>query len=107
MRLLYPTVLAATLLTALPASAQRLPTIVRPLHYDLAFVVDLAHERFDGTETIRVQVAEPTSHPSRRTTPPQWGTARSRPETTFGSNPSPPIVAFAFTLTPAPRIVFS
>jgi aminopeptidase N len=27
----------------------------------LAFVVDLAHERFDGTETIRVQVAEPTS----------------------------------------------
>ena len=48
------------LLTALPASAQRLPTIVTPAHYDLAFVVDLARERFEGTETIRVQVAEPT-----------------------------------------------
>jgi aminopeptidase N len=52
--------LAAALLTALPASAQRLPTIIRPDHYDLAFVVDLAHERFEGNETIRVQVAEPT-----------------------------------------------
>ena len=48
------------LLAALPASAQRLPTIVTPDHYDLAFVVDLTHERFEGTETIRVQVAEPT-----------------------------------------------
>jgi aminopeptidase N len=53
--------LAATLLTALPASAQRLPTIVTPSHYDLAFVVDLAREKFDGTETIHVQVGEPTS----------------------------------------------
>src|SRR6185295_14864163 len=53
--------LTAVLLTALPASAQRLPTAVRPDHYDLAFVVDLAHERFEGTETIRVQVAEPTA----------------------------------------------
>ena len=52
--------LAATLLTALPASAQRLPTIVTPSHYDLAFTVDLPRERFDGTETIRVQVGEPT-----------------------------------------------
>ena len=32
-----------------------------PDHYDLAFVVDLGRERFDGTETIRVNVAEPTS----------------------------------------------
>ena len=53
--------LAVTLLTALPASAQRLPTIVTPSHYDLKFVVDLGRERFDGTETIRAQVAEPTS----------------------------------------------
>ncbi len=53
--------LALTLLTALPASAQRLPTTVTPSHYDLAFVVDLARERFEGTETIRVQVAEPTA----------------------------------------------
>ena len=52
--------LALTLLTALPASAQRLPTTVKPSHYDLAFVVDLPRERFEGTETIRVQVAEPT-----------------------------------------------
>jgi aminopeptidase N len=48
-------------LTAVPASAQRLPTIVTPDHYDLAFVVDLGRERFEGTETIRVNVAEPTS----------------------------------------------
>jgi aminopeptidase N len=54
------TILAAALLTALPASAQRLPTAVRPDHYDLAFVVDLARERFEGTEMIRVEVAEPT-----------------------------------------------
>jgi aminopeptidase N len=61
MRPICLTLLAATLLTALPASAQRLPTIVTPSHYDLAFVVDLAREKFDGTETIRVQVGEPTS----------------------------------------------
>src|SRR5215510_7849451 len=47
--------------TALPASAQRLPTNVTPEHYDLAFVVDLPRERFEGTETIRVRLAEPTS----------------------------------------------
>jgi aminopeptidase N len=47
--------------TALPASAQRLPTNITPEHYDLAFVVDLARERFEGTETIRVRLAEPTS----------------------------------------------
>ncbi len=44
-----------------PASAQRLPTTVRPDHYDLHFVVDIAHARFDGTETIRVDVLQPTS----------------------------------------------
>src|SRR5258705_11989614 len=56
-----PLLIGAALLTALPASAQRLPTTVTPDHYDLAFVVDLARERFDGTETIRVTVAEATS----------------------------------------------
>ncbi len=61
MRLLCLTVLAATILTPLPAAAQRLPTTVTPSHYDLAWVVDLNHERFEGTETIQVQVAEPTS----------------------------------------------
>src|SRR4051794_13150719 len=50
------------LLSALPAFAQRLPAIVIPDHYDLAFVVDLGRERFDGTETIRVKVAEATSN---------------------------------------------
>jgi len=53
---------AAATLTASPALAQRLPSTVRPTHYDLAFAIDLAHERFDGTETIQVEVEEPTSH---------------------------------------------
>ena len=61
MRLTALAALATTLLIALPASAQRLPTIVSPSHYDLKFVVDLARERFEGTETIRAQVAEPTT----------------------------------------------
>ncbi|MCU1384094.1 MAG: pepN 2 [Acidobacteria bacterium] len=60
MRLTSLTVAAVALLTALPASAQRLPTIVTPSHYDLKFVVDLTRERFEGTETIRVDVAEAT-----------------------------------------------
>jgi len=54
--------LLTVFVSMLPAfvSAQRLPTIVTPEHYDLAFSVDLAHARFEGTETIRVTVAEPT-----------------------------------------------
>src|SRR3954462_714570 len=58
---LVPVLLALTLLAGVPASAQRLPGGVTPEHYDLAFVVDLVHERFDGTETIRVNVAAPTT----------------------------------------------
>src|SRR3989441_11964938 len=54
-------VVAALLLSAVPASAQRLPTIVTPEHYDLAFVVDLTRERFEGIETIGVRIAEPTT----------------------------------------------
>jgi aminopeptidase N len=61
MRLTSLASLAGILLIALPASAQRLPTIVTPSHYDLAFSVDLNRERFEGTETIRVQVNEATS----------------------------------------------
>ena len=61
MRVTSLAVLALALLTAPPASAQRLPTTVTPSHYDLAFVVDLGRERFDGTETIRVNVAEQTA----------------------------------------------
>ncbi len=45
---------------AAPALAQRLPTTVTPEHYDLRFTVDLEHARFEGIETIRVQVGEPT-----------------------------------------------
>src|SRR5258707_537588 len=60
MRALFLATVAATL-TASAAQAQRLPATVRPHHYDLAFAVDLARERFDGTETIQVQVEEPTS----------------------------------------------
>src|SRR5437667_5626277 len=48
-------------LVAASASAQRLPQTVVPSHYDLTFVVDLDRARFDGTETIRATVAEPTS----------------------------------------------
>src|SRR3954468_15752371 len=61
MRRLAILICAALLLPALPVSAQRLPATVTPEHYDLAFVVDLARERFEGTETIRVKVAEPTA----------------------------------------------
>jgi len=60
MRLRALTFLALVFLSS-PASAQRLPGGVAPDHYDLAFVVDLVHERFDGTETIRVTVAAPTT----------------------------------------------
>ncbi|MCC7417049.1 MAG: M1 family metallopeptidase [Acidobacteria bacterium] len=54
---------ALPLLAALaaPAAAQRLPVTASPEHYDLKFVVDLAGARFEGAETIRVQVPEPTS----------------------------------------------
>jgi aminopeptidase N len=58
---LHAALLLAAVLIASPARAQRLPGGVSPDHYDLAFVVDLLHERFDGIETIRVNVAAPTS----------------------------------------------
>src|SRR6266545_5101394 len=61
MRTVVLPLLAGILVSASPASAQRLPAIVTPDHYDLAFVVDLTRERFEGTETIRAQVAEPTA----------------------------------------------
>ncbi len=50
-----------TLVVALPAAAQRLPTTVAPERYDLKFTVDLAHATFEGAETIHVTVAEPTA----------------------------------------------
>ena len=48
------------LLACSPAGAQRLPTTVTPDHYDLAFDVDLAAARFEGVETIKVSLAEPS-----------------------------------------------
>src|SRR5712691_3131835 len=48
------------LLLATPVCAQRLPSTATPEHYDLAFVVDIAGKRFEGTETIRVRIDEPT-----------------------------------------------
>jgi aminopeptidase N len=53
--------LATVVLTGSPAAAQRLPQTVTPVHYDLAFTVDLPGARFDGLETIRVQVPQPTT----------------------------------------------
>ncbi len=43
------------------AFAQRLPRTATPRHYDLKFTVDVARARFDGVETIRVDVPAPTS----------------------------------------------
>src|SRR5437762_10647150 len=60
MRPRHPFIAVLLCLAVLPAAAQRVPGTVIPTHYDLAFVVDLERERFEGTETIRVEVAEPT-----------------------------------------------
>ena len=48
------------LLACTPAGAQRLPTTVTPQHYDLAFDVDLDAARFQGDETIKISLAEPS-----------------------------------------------
>ncbi len=53
-------VVSAVLLAA-PAFAQRLPGGVTPEHYTLWFAPDLAKATFRGRETIRVQVAKPTT----------------------------------------------
>src|SRR5689334_16378415 len=60
MRWVLPAIVGALTCVASTAAAQRLPTTIVPTHYDLTFSVDIAHARFDGTETIRVEVAEPT-----------------------------------------------
>jgi aminopeptidase N len=52
--------LIAFVLAAAPARADRLPRQAVPAHYDLAFDVDLARARFEGIETIRVDIAQPT-----------------------------------------------
>src|SRR5258708_20579587 len=61
MRTAFTALVGSLLITPLPASAQRLPTSVTPDHFGLPVVVALARRRVEGTETIRVKVAEPTS----------------------------------------------
>ena len=51
----------SAVLLAVPAFAQRLPAGVTPEHYTLWFAPDLANATFQGRETIRVQVAKPTT----------------------------------------------
>jgi len=53
--------LAALLSFAMPSAGQRLPPTAIPEHYDLAFDVHLANASFDGVETIRVRVLQPTT----------------------------------------------
>jgi aminopeptidase N len=54
-------VAAAALLLPFTLSAQRLPRIVIPTHYDLAFTPHLSEETFDGSERIRISVQQPTT----------------------------------------------
>jgi len=51
----------SAVLLAVPAFAQRLPGGVTPEHYTLWFAPDLAKATFRGRETVRVQVAKPTT----------------------------------------------
>jgi aminopeptidase N len=53
--------LVSAVLIAAPAFAQRLPGGVTPEHYTLWFAPDLEKATFRGRETIRVQVAKPTT----------------------------------------------
>src|SRR5437762_11548189 len=50
----------ALVLVGAPARAERLPATAVPNHYDLSFAVDLAGAHFDGIETIRVEISQPT-----------------------------------------------
>ncbi|MPZ20217.1 MAG: M1 family peptidase [Luteitalea sp.] len=53
--------LAILFMIATPAAADRLPTTVLPEHYTLWFAPDFQKDNFRGRETIRVQIAEPTT----------------------------------------------
>jgi len=54
-------VITFLLLTFAMASAQRLPEVARPDNYKLTFTPDLDNAKFDGEETISIQVLKPTS----------------------------------------------
>jgi aminopeptidase N len=54
-------IVLSALSLAAPAFAQRLPGGVTPEHYTLWFAPDLAKATFKGRETIRVQLAKPTT----------------------------------------------
>jgi aminopeptidase N len=45
-----------------PRADGRLPSLARPLGYELRLAVDPARERFEGTASIRVEIAAPTTH---------------------------------------------
>src|SRR5437764_13974584 len=49
------------LLTLSVAIAQRLPETARPQNYNLTFTPDLENAKFEGDETITIQVLKPTS----------------------------------------------
>ena len=54
--------LSILIVSALPASAERLPTTVLPDHYTLTLAPDLKAATFSGVETIEVTLAEPADH---------------------------------------------
>ena len=59
-RALVLTAAISLLLPGAPAYAQRLTGTVVPEHYDLSFIVDLEHTRFEGTTGIDIIVKQPT-----------------------------------------------
>jgi aminopeptidase N len=61
---IMPKIPAAALvftLAAVEVHAQRLPTTVTPVHYDITVAPDLAAAKFTGEETIRVRLAAPST----------------------------------------------
>jgi aminopeptidase N len=54
-------VLVVALLTALSASAQKLPKTAVPSHYDITLQPDFAAESFRGNETIDIRLPQPAS----------------------------------------------
>jgi aminopeptidase N/puromycin-sensitive aminopeptidase len=54
-------VVAFVVLTVSAAFAQRLPEVARPENYKLTFTPDLENAKFEGDETIAIQVLKPTS----------------------------------------------